>query len=108
MSDDFKTSTSTETSSAEITKWVWVKSSEEDHVKKFLSPNVKPGDTNTLVYYPVSGNRKDVYDFIKQVNKYQNATSLVDASIATFADYSPLDFIDKSKKEPSKMIMLSL
>lgn len=56
----------------------------------------------------MSGSRKDVYDFIKQVNKYQNATSLVDASIATFADYSPLDFIDKSKKEPSKMIMLSL
>lgn len=107
MSDDFKTSTSTETSSAEVTKWVWVKSSEEDQVKKFLSPSVKPGDTNTLVYYPVSGSRKDVYDFIKQVNKYQTAT-LVDTSIATFADYSPLDFIDKSKKETSKMIMLSL
>lgn len=54
MSDDFKTSTSTETSSAEVTKWVWVKLSEKDQVKKFLSPGVTPGESNTIdniVYY---------------------------------------------------------
>ena len=98
MSDDFKTSTSTETSSAEVTKWVWVKSREEDQVKKFLSPGVTPGESNTLVYYPVSGSREEVNDFIKKV-KYQVATS-----IAAFADYSPLNFIEQSKKETSKII----